>query len=80
MADHGLSERDAASAVIKADKQRRAYYNYYTDKEWASPSSYDICINAGVYGIENTAQFLYKLLVDELDNKENIYYKRSETY
>lgn len=80
MADHGLSERDAASAVIKADKQRRAYYNYYTDKEWASPSSYDICINAGVYGIDNTAQFLYKLLADELDNKENIYYKRSETY
>lgn len=78
MNDHGYSEKEAVQIVTKADKQRRAYYNYYTEGAWGTASSYDICLNTATYGIDRTAEILYDMLKDELDNKESIYYKRSE--
>ena len=79
MSDHNLSEKEAATTVTKADKQRKAYYDYYTEGAWGAPSSYDICINTATYGIDKSAEILYKMIKDELDNPESIYQKRSET-
>ncbi len=32
--------------VLKTDKQRRTYYDYYTSKNWGVMSNYDLCIDA----------------------------------
>ncbi len=77
MSDHGLTEKEAVMAITKADKQRRAYYNYYTEGSWGSAATYDICLNTGTYGIDRTAEILYNMLKDELDNKDSVYYRRS---
>lgn len=41
-----LDEKEAASLVKKVDKQRRYYYNYYTDKKWDDFSEYDMCLDS----------------------------------
>lgn len=43
----GVAEKEAASLVKKIDKQRRYYYNYFTDKKWEDMSEYDFCLNSG---------------------------------
>ena len=41
-----INPAKAASIISKKNKKRRAYYNFYTDKEWGKPDSYDLCINS----------------------------------
>ena len=38
--------------MIKTDKHRSSYYNYYSSKKWGSSRSYDLCINSSVVGYE----------------------------
>lgn len=46
VAEHeGVSEKEAASKIRKADKARSSYYDFYTDKDWGKPSDYDFTIN-----------------------------------
>ena len=58
MKRHQLSEKDAVALVKKMDKQRRSYYNYYTDRTWGDPHNYDLCINSTTFGIERAAKLL----------------------
>ncbi|MDE7161784.1 MAG: cytidylate kinase-like family protein [Anaeroplasmataceae bacterium] len=45
----------AASIISKKNKKRRSYYNFYTDKEWGKPDSYDLCVNSK-NGIETAVE------------------------
>lgn len=54
-------EQYVSSFVRKMDKQRKAYYNYYTGGNWGKPDQYDFCINSSAWGIEKTAQVLSHL-------------------
>ncbi|MBO7299489.1 MAG: cytidylate kinase-like family protein [Kiritimatiellae bacterium] len=40
-----VTEKQARSMMHKADKTRTAYYNYFTEKEWGKPESYDMMID-----------------------------------
>lgn len=52
-------ERDAAiDRIKKTDKQRDAYYSYYTGKDWNNAANYDICLNTGTMTIEQAAEQL----------------------
>ncbi len=42
-----IDEREAATLIKKIDKQRRYYYNYFTDKKWEDMTQYDICLDSG---------------------------------
>ena len=42
-----IDEREAAALIKKIDKQRRYYYNYFTDKKWEHMTQYDICLDSG---------------------------------
>lgn len=55
---HNVSEQKAREMMIKTDKKRASYYNYYTDKKWGNSSSYDLCINSGKLGIEKTVELI----------------------
>ena len=52
---YGLEPNKAASIINKKNKKRRSYYNFYTDKDWGNPSSYDLCINSK-NGIETAVE------------------------
>lgn len=60
MKDENMSEREAADAIKRNDKKRRAYHNLYCDSKWGDSRSYDLTINSSKYGIEKTVSVLYE--------------------
>ncbi|MGQ1947155.1 AAA family ATPase [Geofilum sp. OHC36d9] len=54
-------DKDKASEWIeKMDKKRAGYYYYFSNKKWGKATSYHLCINSSVLGIDQTAAFIYK--------------------
>ncbi len=58
MARDNVSEKDARNAVIKADKRRGNYYNFYTNEAWGDVKNYDISIDSGKIGVDNCVSLL----------------------
>lgn len=56
--DYELSGKSPRAALEKMDKQRATYYNYYTGKVWGKSDHYDLCINAGRLGIEESIEVI----------------------
>ncbi|MBQ7680537.1 MAG: cytidylate kinase-like family protein, partial [Butyrivibrio sp.] len=54
----------ALEMLVKKDKQRQSYYNYYSSKKWGKADSYDLCINSDVLGIDGTADFIIQYVED----------------
>lgn len=59
---HNVSESKAYEMMIKTDKKRANYYNYYTDKQWGNSVSYDLCINSGKIGIDATVDLIIEYI------------------
>ena len=54
----GISAEEAESIMDKGDKKRAEYYNYYSSKTWGMASSYDLCVNSSLLGIDGTVDFI----------------------
>ena len=54
----GISIEKALELVEKKDKGRAEYYNYYTFGNWGMASTYDLCIDSSILGIEGTAGYI----------------------
>lgn len=59
---NGISEDEAKERIRKCDKDRAAYYNFYSSKEWGDAKSYDLCIDSSLLGIEGTVGLLEDML------------------
>ena len=44
--------------ILKNDKQRASYYNYYTSKKWGDASSYDLVINTSKISVDNAVDLI----------------------
>lgn len=55
---HGICAEEAESLIIKKDKAREDYYNYYTFGNWGVASTYDLCIDSSILDISGTADFI----------------------
>lgn len=55
---YDYSESKAKDLIIKTDKKRANYYNFYSDKKWADSRSYDLCVDSGELGVDNTVKLL----------------------
>ena len=53
-----VDESKAKDIMIKTDKQRSNYYNYYSNKKWSDPRSYDLCINSSKVGADGAVDVL----------------------
>lgn len=58
------SDDKAREMMSKKDKQRQSYYNYYSSKKWGRASSYDLCINSSILGIDGTVKFIIQYIED----------------
>jgi cytidylate kinase len=54
----GLSLEEAEKLAEEKDRNRAEYYNYYTFTDWGVASTYDICLDSSVLGIEGTADMI----------------------
>lgn len=67
---YGVRESDASKAVNKIDKQREAYYNFYSTNKWSEMTNYHLCIDSSI-GIENTVKIIkdYARDFSKMNNK-----------
>lgn len=54
----GTNREEAQRFIDSAEEKRASYYNYYTGKKWGMATSYDLCIDSSILGIEGTADFI----------------------
>lgn len=58
----GLSEKESEKKIIKADKSRRSFYNSYGKDGWGEAANYNLCVDSGDLGIENSAAMILHYL------------------
>ena len=55
---YNLTDAKAKDMILKTDKKRAGYYNYYTNKTWGASASYNLSIDASILGIDDTVDFI----------------------
>ena len=60
--DTDSTDAKAKDLIIKQDKKRASYYNYYTNKRWGDVESYDLCLNSSKLGIDGTVEAIKDVL------------------
>lgn len=62
MEKYDLSAPKAKEMMIKKDKQRQSYYNYYSSNKWGRSDTYDLCIDSSILGIDGTVELLIQFV------------------
>ena len=50
--------------ILRKDKQRQSYYNYYSMKKWGRADTYNLSLDVGLLGIEGTVNLLTQVIED----------------
>ena len=56
--DENLDEYGMERKVKQVDKQRRKYYEFYTDNKWGGRDVYDLLINTSRAGVEGAVDII----------------------
>ena len=64
---HQLTPEKAKALIIKTDKRRASYYEYYSAKRWGAIDSYDFCLDSSYLGLSGTVE-LVRTMVDQREN------------
>lgn len=62
-----ITENKAKDLILKNDKQRASYYNYYTCKKWGDARSYDLTLNTSKISVDECVD----LIIDFRKHMEN---------
>ncbi len=61
--DNGLAEKKKANDyILKKDKQRSNYYNFYTNQTWNDMSNYNLTIDTNVFDEDKAVQIILEAL------------------
>ena len=63
---NNCSAEKAQSIIEKGDSERAEFYNFYSSGTWGAASTYHLCINSSVLGIEGTAVFIKEFVIKKL--------------
>ena len=61
----------AREMILKKDKQRKSYYDYYSSKKWGHVDTYDLSVDSSILGIEGTTKLLAQF-VDDFESARNV--------
>lgn len=61
-----LTQKEATHLIHKTDKERAAYYSYYTDEDWGDKKGYDLCIDTSKIGVDKTVD----LIIDYISKRK----------
>ena len=56
----------AQEVIEKGDSERASFYNFYSSGTWGAASTYHLCINSSVLGIEETAVLIKNFVIQKL--------------
>ena len=54
----GLSPEEALEHIQRREKERADYYNTFTFGNWGMASTYDLCVDTSLLGVEGTAELI----------------------
>lgn len=63
------SNEEMVDLLEKSDSKRENYYNYFTYKQWGAASSYDLCLNSSLLGIEGCVKIISNIIKEKGWNK-----------
>jgi cytidylate kinase len=63
------SNDEMVELLEKSDSKRENYYNYFTYKQWGAASSYDLCLNSSLLGIEGCVKVISDIIKEKGWNK-----------
>jgi len=61
-----ISQEQALKEIERNDKERARYYGHYTGKVWGQASSFNLCVNSSVLGIEKTVELIKSFVNEKL--------------
>ena len=62
-----LSPEKAKALILRTDKRRASYYEYYSAQRWGAVESYDYCLNSSYLGVGGTVELIRAIV----DHKEH---------
>ena len=57
-----ISPEEARRLIIKTDKRRASYYEYYSSQKWGAVESYDFCIDSSYLGLGGTVELIQAMV------------------
>lgn len=57
-----ISQEKARQLIIKTDKRRASYYEYYSARKWGAVESYDFCVNSSYLGLGGTVEMIQAIV------------------
>lgn len=57
----------AQDIIEKGDSERASFYNFYSSGTWGAASTYHLCINSSVLGVEETAVLIKNFVIQKLN-------------
>ena len=54
----GMTAEEAEKYILKKEKTRSDYYNFFTFGNWGVASNYDLCLDSSLVGIEGAADII----------------------
>ncbi len=63
----GVNAHEAHRLLQIGDERRASYYNYYSTQTWGAASTYHLCVNSSVLGVERTTDFLKDFIKRRFD-------------
>ncbi|WP_294854719.1 AAA family ATPase [uncultured Oscillibacter sp.] len=57
-----LETEQARQQILRTDKRRASYYEYYSAKKWGAVDSYDFCLDSSIFGYEGTVELIEALI------------------
>ena len=53
---------EAEKRIRQVDKERAAYYNFFSSKRWGDAQAYDLCVNTDGLEISDVAKLVLRYL------------------
>lgn len=57
-----ISQEKARQLIVKTDKRRASYYEYYSARKWGAVESYDFCVNSSYLGLGGTVEMIQAIV------------------
>ena len=68
---YNISEDKARDMIVKTNKKRANYYNFYSNKKWGDSRGYDLCIDSSELGIDGTVELIMSYVELRLKTGDN---------
>lgn len=61
--NNSISEKKAKMSIYETDKKRAEFHTQYTGENWGDSRDYQLSIDSGMIGVEQTVSLIYEYIV-----------------